>query len=188
MAIIKSANDVDRHELSACGSDGVVAKGLESTDLNRQLACLLRARCTGEAEPPRQSWQQVEDEGRLAPACTALVDFELLDSFGSEDARVLVAEGEAEVGDLLCKLHTEIGGGSYGAVRKIAHSIKGVCANLGARHRIPALCDQLQFGLKNVDPAMSSAEVAEEWEAARVAIKDEFEQLLGTLRMRYQGR
>lgn len=189
MAIIKSANEVDRQELSACGADGAVAKGLESIDFNRQLACLLRARCTGEAEePPRQSRQQVEDESGLAPASAALVDCELLDSLGSEHAREFVAEAEAELGDLLSKLRTEIGGGSYDAARKIGHSIKGVCANLGARRRIPALCDQLKFDLKTSadDPGgMSSAEVAEEWEAARVAITDEVEQLLRTLRMRY---
>ena len=196
LVLIKSANEVDRHELSACGADGAVAKGLEPLDLNRQLAWFLsRGASSGTDGGSKdalqrhesRSQQPVVKDGLLAAAAGggattsgARVDFALLDSLGRDEARELVAETVVEVGDLVTKLQAHIDGRFYERAVKVAHSIKGVCVYLGS-HRMPQLCDQLH-GLT----IPSNAEGAKEWEAARIAISNEFEELLVKLQERYR--
>ena len=108
-----------------------------------------------------------------------VADFKLLDSFERDEAHEFVADASVSVGDLLNKLSTDMAGNKDQDAVRIVHTIKGICANIGAR-RVPLLCDRFR-GL----PPLSSTEGKEQWEATRAALSDAFDEVLEAMRARY---
>ena len=122
--VIKSANATPDHARSymACGADGVVAKGLNASDLNRQLACILFGMHTLPME---------------------VFDPRLLHDFQLDARRELADEFLLEVKELLTKLQEAIQSGDYAHADLILHGMKGVCINMGAR-RVSEMCGMIR--------------------------------------------
>ena len=160
--VIKSANDTpsDAREYASRGADGMVAKGIDAFDMNRQLARIL----FNTTPPVLLDMDQAIDPRVLEDMSDLPSRHRIVGKFIS-NANLLV-EG----------IGTAIQKGDYARAKKSVHQLKGSCSYVGARH-VEDMCRVIYH---------SDLE-AREWEAAFVDLKDAITPVFECLEKHYKS-